>query len=102
VNELLPIDIATLAFGLSEARITVLREVLQHRRRSTSQVMEATGLSRNGALNHLRALAIAGLVIGARTTHPRGAGPITYWQADEDSVVDALDAIEVVILERRD
>lgn len=89
-------DAAALAYralGATSTRVEILRLVLSSREVSTADVMNALGLSRNGVTRHLRELNADGLLCERHATHPRGSGPITYWSADADRVLDVLDSL---------
>jgi len=81
------------AFGMAPLRMEILRFALSRREISTADVMHEFGLTRNGALQHLKQLAGELLITSRRCTHPRGSGPVTYWSADRDefdSLVESL------------
>jgi predicted ArsR family transcriptional regulator len=81
------------AFGILPLRIEIVRFALSRPEFSAADVMAEFGLTRNGALQHLRKLTDEGLLFERRCTHPRGSGPITYWRADADGVHDLLAAL---------
>jgi len=77
-------------FGANVLRLEITRYLVTRDETSTADVMREFGLSRNGALAHLRELDAEGIVVAVRHTHPRGSGPITYWRVDPDEVELAL------------
>jgi predicted ArsR family transcriptional regulator len=76
--------------GASPVRIEILRLLLAAGELSAADLMAELGLTRNGVRRHLHALRQDGLLTERHTTHPRGSGPITYWGADPDEVIDVL------------
>ena len=86
------------ALGISHRRVEILRFLLSREQTSVSQVMVEFGLTRNGVLGHLRAMQNGGLVSVRRSTHPRGAGPISYWKADTGAVSDLLEGLQLHVL----
>lgn len=81
------------ALGITESRLEILRILLSRHETTTAQLIRSTGLSMNGVRAHLRALVRCGLVEGRHATHPRGAGPITYWRAAADDTEDLMDQL---------
>lgn len=81
------------ALGMQPLRVEILRYVLSRTEVSTAEVMREFGLTRNGVTRHLQSLGDDGLLTRRQTTHPRGAGPITYWAAIPDEVVDLVDRL---------
>jgi len=86
------------ALGISHRRVEILRFLLSRERTSVSQVMAEFGLTRNGVLGHLRAMQQGGLISVSRTTHPRGAGPISYWKADTEAVFELMEGLQLHVL----
>jgi predicted ArsR family transcriptional regulator len=84
--------------GVSPVRLEILRFVISKREVSVSAIMTELGMTRNGIRRHLDCLRESGLISERHTTHPRGAGPITYWRADENSVAYALDWLSTQLL----
>lgn len=79
--------------GLPSARLEILRFVLAFDEVSTAEIMQTLNMTRNGVLRHLEVLSSEGLIVNRRATHPRGAGPITYWRGDADEARGALEAL---------
>ncbi|RFA10840.1 hypothetical protein B7R54_17730 [Subtercola boreus] len=88
----LPVQILA-ALGITQSRLEILRILLSQRETTTAELIGETGLSMNGVRQHLQALVGCGLVEGRRATHPRGAGPITYWRAAADHIEDQMDQL---------
>ena len=74
------------ALAILPLRVEILRFVLSRSEVSVADVMAEFGVTRNGALQHLKGLGDEGLLLARRCTHPRGSGPITYWRAYPDEV----------------
>ena len=89
---------AYLTLGISPRRVEILRFLLSREQTSVSQVMTEFGLTRNGVLGHLRAMQQGGLISVSRSTHPRGAGPISYWKADLCAVSKLLEGLQWHVL----
>jgi predicted ArsR family transcriptional regulator len=79
--------------GSPPARLEVLRFVLAYPETTTAEVMVALNMSRNGVLRHLKVLADEGMLEMRHATHPRGAGPITYWRANVDEAWAVFEAL---------
>lgn len=79
-------------------RDELLRFLVSQPEVSTARIMSEFGISRSGAVKHLRILSESGLVTKRRSTHPRGSGPITYWQADPAEVVVLMEGFLHYIL----
>jgi len=75
-------ELAYAALGIWSLRAEILRYLHCRPEASTADVMREFGVTRNGAMQHLRGLAETGLVLSRQCTHPRGAGPITSWRTD--------------------
>jgi predicted ArsR family transcriptional regulator len=84
--------------GAQFSRVEILRSLLASRETSTAEMMAATGLTRGGIRRHLTALSAERVVSERRTTHPRGAGPISYWTVDSEDLISTLDSL-IVFLE---
>jgi DNA-binding transcriptional ArsR family regulator len=87
--------------GATPTRLEVLRMIVAFEDISTAELIEALDLTRNGVLRHLKVLKSEGLISATRTTHPRGAGPITYWRADVDELGDVLESLSHHLLAGR-
>lgn len=70
------------ALAIPSLPVEILRFVLSRREASTAEVMREFRITRNGARVHLLRLKRHDLLTTRHCTHPRGSGPITYWQAD--------------------
>jgi predicted ArsR family transcriptional regulator len=81
------------ALGIAPLRIEILRLLLSRREASAADVMNEFGLTRNGALTHLKRLSADGILVSRSSTHPRGSGPITYWSVDRDALADLTDSL---------
>jgi predicted ArsR family transcriptional regulator len=81
------------AFGISHRRVEILRFLMSRRESSVADLMCEFALTRNGALGHLKAMERQGLVSVRHSTHPRGAGPISYWRADTAAVRELLEGL---------
>jgi hypothetical protein len=90
-----PLDLfdAYSAFGMNSSRMLILGVLLDRQETPTSRVVSETTMSLNGVRSHLLELERCGLVVARHSTHPRGAGPITYWSADADAIADFLESI---------
>lgn len=78
---------------IAPLRIEILRFVLCRTEVSAATLMKEFGLTRNGALSHIKVLAEEDLLTQRRATHPRGSGPITYWRADRAGVQSVLETL---------
>jgi predicted ArsR family transcriptional regulator len=81
------------ALAMLPLRVEILRLTLSRAEVSTAEVMSELGLTRNGALHHLRQLCTSGILSEQRCTHPRGSGPITYWTADRDELIALIESL---------
>lgn len=86
--------------GATPTRLEVLRMIVAFDDVSTSEIVDSLELTRNGVLRHLKVLEAEGLIVRTRTTHPRGAGPITYWRADVDQLDDVFESLSDHVLLR--
>ncbi|QWT24445.1 winged helix-turn-helix domain-containing protein [Subtercola sp. PAMC28395] len=89
---------AQAVFGISSVRLDIITALLSGCELSDAALMERFGITRNGIRRHLKALESEGIIVGRHTTHPRGAGPITYWRADADELLMLLDDLRSTIL----
>jgi predicted ArsR family transcriptional regulator len=84
--------------GVSIERIAVLNALLRDGERSVAALAEELGLTPNAAWRHLVGLERANLARRRRATHPRGVGRITYWSADRNRALQAVDEFEDELL----
>ncbi len=75
----------------SPIRMEIVRLLAASGETCTSEIMETLVLSRGCVVGHLKALAAANLAQLRHATHPRGAGPITYWRLDVERTLDLVD-----------
>ncbi|MBM7470842.1 helix-turn-helix domain-containing protein [Subtercola frigoramans] len=89
---------AQAVFGISSVRLDIITALLSGCELSDAALMERFSLTRNGIRRHLKVLESEGIIVGRHTTHPRGAGPITYWRADPDELLMLVDELRSAIL----
>ena len=86
--------------GIASLRVEILRFIVSRSQVCTADVMREFGITRNGARLHLHGLSEQDLIVPRHATHPRGSGPITYWEADRDEVEDLFEAFAAHVFGR--
>lgn len=78
------------ALGISTARWEILTQ-LAGRSRTVTQLMESSGLSRNGVRRHLVPLVDAELVAVAKARVPWSTRPVDFYSSEPEWIREALD-----------